>query len=381
MSAELSFLDLIHDLQARVAYLEGHGSPRAGSGNGFDADTVDTFHAANTATANTLLALDADKDLHLGTGDLSATTVDVTGQITAPTVDVTGQIMSTLATGTAPLVVTSTTVNTNLNADMVDGIHANTTAVANKLLALDADMDLHLDTGDISGADARLTGSLGVGNLVAATTLGSVIKGMEVFNAAGVSQGHIPIYDMITNVLTLTGALIDTRLSSGAPTTNLGTNTNLYIGEYNAGVDVSRTLIKFDLSSLPTDATIVSITLSLYCDESESNNARTFRVYRTKRAWTSAGATWNKYDGTNNWSTAGGFHPDDCEQTDIGERAFTATETINVYKDFALTPTTKAALDLGNGWLIKADTETNDSYRFLSSDSASNKPKLVIKFL
>ena len=40
------------------------------------------------------------------------------------TLHVTGQITSTLADGTAPLVVTSTTVNTNLNADLLDGNHA-----------------------------------------------------------------------------------------------------------------------------------------------------------------------------------------------------------------------------------------------------------------
>jgi len=36
-----------------------------------------------------------------------------------------GQLTSTLATGTAPFAVTSTTVNTNLNADLLDGYHYN----------------------------------------------------------------------------------------------------------------------------------------------------------------------------------------------------------------------------------------------------------------
>jgi hypothetical protein len=36
----------------------------------------------------------------------------------------TGQVISTLATGTSPFSVASTTLNTNLNADMLDGIHA-----------------------------------------------------------------------------------------------------------------------------------------------------------------------------------------------------------------------------------------------------------------
>jgi len=108
-------------LERRIEQLEANGTPLAGSGNGFDADTVDTIHAATSATANKLLALDADKDLHLDTGDMSGALLNVTGQIT-----------STLATGTAPLAVTSTTVNTNLNADTVDGLHAS--AIGTKVL-------------------------------------------------------------------------------------------------------------------------------------------------------------------------------------------------------------------------------------------------------
>jgi hypothetical protein len=39
---------------------------------------------------------------------------------------------------------------------------------------------------------------LAVGNSAAATTLGTVIKKTEVFNAAGVSIGFVPVYDTIT---------------------------------------------------------------------------------------------------------------------------------------------------------------------------------------
>lgn len=44
-----------------------------------NADTVDGLHAATTATANTLLALDANKDFNLGTGDITGTNIDFTG--------------------------------------------------------------------------------------------------------------------------------------------------------------------------------------------------------------------------------------------------------------------------------------------------------------
>jgi len=175
---------------------------------------------------------------------------------------------------------------------------------------------------------------------------------------------------------------IDTFIDSGLPDTNYATGVTCQVGERSAAANIYRQLIKFDLSALPADAIISSAVLSLYATLDRSTNARTFRVYRLKRAWVEAEATWNIYSTGNNWSTAGGFHADDCEQVEIGSRAFTATETINVFKDFPLTPTTKAGLDLGNGWLIKADTEVDDNYSFASSDNAtaSNRPKLVIEY-
>jgi hypothetical protein len=176
---------------------------------------------------------------------------------------------------------------------------------------------------------------------------------------------------------------MDTMIRANQPTTNYGTEIDIRIGEETGNPNfINRTLIKFNLSALPADATINSATLSLRATVDAASAATTYRVYRLKRAWTESGATWNTYDGTNNWQTAGGFGTDDCEQTDIGSRAFTATETLNQFKDFVLTPTTKAALDLGNGWLIKADAELNDCYRFNSSDDATgvNRPQLVIDY-
>ena len=48
----------------------------------------------------------------------------VVGKLSGSTASFSGQITSTVATGTAPLVITSTTAVTNLNADLLDGQHA-----------------------------------------------------------------------------------------------------------------------------------------------------------------------------------------------------------------------------------------------------------------
>lgn len=68
------------------------------------------------------------------------------------------QLVSTVATGTAPLTVASTTAVTNLNSDMLDGMHASTTNVASTVMARDAGGvtgigGIQLDTGFL-GASA-----------------------------------------------------------------------------------------------------------------------------------------------------------------------------------------------------------------------------------
>ena len=189
-----------------------------------------------------------------------------------------------------------------------------------------------------------------------------------------------PVIDPTLSLQPNATAGLDTFLSSLAATTNTSGQTNIYVGEDITGTEIYRSLIKFDLSTVPASASVSSAILSLYASVDFSSTASTFRVYRQKRAWVEAQATWNIYATGNSWQTAGGFGANDCEQTDIGSLAFSATETLNVFKDFNLTPTSISALDLGNGWMIKSDMESNDAYGFASSDNATaaNRPRLQI---
>lgn len=187
---------------------------------------------------------------------------------------------------------------------------------------------------------------------------------------------------------------MDTFIRSGDRATyNSGAGTVLCIGDIGYGGDIRRTLLRFSLSDIPDGSSISSATLGLYCISDYSSSARTFSVYRSKRAWLegtryhqedtpATGATWNRYDFTHSWQAAGGFGTDDCEQTSIGSRDFSASETLNEFKNFSLTPTTKPGLDLGNGWLIRAAREYNDLYGFASSDdaTAAYRPKLTVEY-
>lgn len=177
---------------------------------------------------------------------------------------------------------------------------------------------------------------------------------------------------------------VDTMLKE-ADATNYGTYTELWVGERKSVTLIYRSLIKFDLSTLPDTATITSCTLSTwltYIGSQWADNNRTLRLYRQKRAWVENQANWNIWSTGNNWAAAGGFGADDCEQTEIGSCAFATTDAANAQKDWVLTPTTKAGLDLGNGWMLKADTEIDDCYVSASSDhaTAANRPKLVVVY-
>lgn len=180
----------------------------------------------------------------------------------------------------------------------------------------------------------------------------------------------------------------DTYIISDNPTTNYGTNTSMNIGFDTGGGGAGRALIKFDLSSIPATATITSAILTLTPVTDNSSNARTLSVYRCLRAWTEAGATWNKYDGTNNWGTAGAENTtSDRESTAIGTLSVSASETLNVGKDITLDASKMQEFITGalanNGFVLRVNTESNDGYNWASSDhvTAAYRPKLVIEYL
>lgn len=210
--------------------------------------------------------------------------------------------------------------------------------------------------------------------------------GMSPDGAAVRAKGAMGV-KWYTHTLAIKGSTTvgsNTWIGSAAPTTNRGTTATVYCGELNSSAGVCRTLLAFDWTTLPDNAKILSAKLRMFIRTDFSSNARTYRIYRLQRAWVQNEATWNIFSAAGgNWQTAGGFGANDCEQTPIGSADFTATETINAWKDFILTPTNKAGLDLGYGWMIKADTETDDAYEMNSVRTGlqTNTPEVEITYL
>jgi len=180
---------------------------------------------------------------------------------------------------------------------------------------------------------------------------------------------------------------MDTFMMNVNPTTNFGTVNEMGVGEANNSLNtVARSLIKFDLSSIPSNAVITSVTLSLWTNADYSSNGRTIRVFRLKVPFNETQATWNIRASGSNWQTAGASGANDRESVSIGSVQILANEPLNTEKQIALDAVKIQELINGtfanNGFIIIADTEINDGFTYKTSDhaTASQRPKLVVQY-
>ena len=176
----------------------------------------------------------------------------------------------------------------------------------------------------------------------------------------------------------------DTQIVSSTPTTNFFSATNFGVGESNSSALVSRSLLEFDLSGLPHDASIFSATLSIWVDVDQSDNARIMHAYPINSEWFESQATWNVRKTSTNWQTAGASGADDALSTDMGSVSLANNLTAGTRVDIVLDADAVQAMLHQNyfGFKLQMETETNDRYLFKSSDNATSgeRPMLTIEY-
>ena len=183
---------------------------------------------------------------------------------------------------------------------------------------------------------------------------------------------------------------IDTYLNNINATTNYGTNTTIDIG-MEAMSYTGRGLIKFDFTKgtnpIPMYSQILSAILYITPVDDISGNTRVLSVYRCLRAWTEGGATWNKYDGTSDWGTAGASNATDREADAMGTASIASNQTVNVAVPITLTVAKVQGWFNGglanNGMVLQVATESNDQFRYAASDNgtAEYRPKMIITYI
>lgn len=96
----------------------------------------------------------------------------------------------------------------------------------------------------------------------------------------------------------------DARILSIFPDSNFATD---ILATYHAPGNAQRTLIQFDVGSVPAGATINNATLRLYGRAFAGAITPTMTAaYRVATPWVEAGTTWNAASSGNPWTQAGG---------------------------------------------------------------------------
>ncbi len=102
--------------------------------------------------------------------------------------------------------------------------------------------------------------------------------------------------------------------AGGNANTNQGASAELLVGNTAGSGDYLRSVIGFDLSGLPFGATITSVTLTLTGASNDALSATSMIInlhrlsvpFKEGDGTAGSGVTWNKSDGSSNWSTVGG---------------------------------------------------------------------------
>ncbi len=172
----------------------------------------------------------------------------------------------------------------------------------------------------------------------------------------------------------------DCTIASGVYANTTGcSNTTNQVGEY-PGVLYSRSLLHFDVSSIPPSAVVRNAKLVLTAVDSSPSplsSPLNIEAHALARSYTSA-ATWNKYNGTNSWTTAGG----DFSSPVAGTLSLSGTVTAgSQYNLFApdLVQAWITGATANDGVLLKANPDASGEYvRFDSTEASSGDPTLVV---
>ncbi len=220
-----------------------------------------------------------------------------------------------------------------------------------------------------SGGAAGLAGGAGIGGVAGLAGSGGV---------AGADAGDAGCGPPQTVIL---GASADAYIVTTPPNMPHGSETFLELQAF-APTTGHRSLVRFDLASVPAGASVQSATLKLklVLNEGASHDVG---VHQAMRDWTE-GASWTKYDGSNSWANGGEFAsvPVDFQVVDDNTAVGTVVEW-NVTSDVAgFVSGTLASF----GWLLKDENDNalnGELLQFASREAANpvDRPKLEIKYV
>lgn len=141
------------------------------------------------------------------------------------------------------------------------------------------------------------------------------------------SLSNPPVFAEDITIEPIKDTFIGNGLSNGGygdPTENHGSETEISAG-VEAGINIeTRSFVKFDLSILPSNASITSAWFSLFTTQCEGcTDSRTINITRVTQDWNESAVTWN-----NSNTLFGGVINDDTFTGSIGRHSFNVTSEV-----------------------------------------------------
>lgn len=171
----------------------------------------------------------------------------------------------------------------------------------------------------------------------------------------------------------------DTYITSVSASANFGWQAGLRVKNDNSYVS----LIRFDLSSIPLQASINQAILRLYPYERDSAAAMDVEVYRVLRPWVDVEASWESATTSNLWGVPGANGPG-VDREVIPVTTQTVSE-IKIWYEFDVKELVRGWVNnpqTNYGFLLRGSGSASVSYSFASANypSISARPQLVIDY-
>jgi len=197
----------------------------------------------------------------------------------------------------------------------------------------------------------------------------------------------------------------DTYLSENNPDVNYGSEHALLIDGSDPSPFDKSSLISWDISSIPSNATIDSVNITL---DVQNRTDQEYGVYQSLKPWTENGATWINYAAGQAWSTAGANlvseildNSGNATTNSNADRGIlvdtlsivdtiSAASTGSVYKTLVLS-LSSSGVDMVQNWvngnqknygIIIADTNITNGLDLSSSEAtiSNSRPKLSVGY-
>jgi hypothetical protein len=169
----------------------------------------------------------------------------------------------------------------------------------------------------------------------------------------------------------------DTYLNSKSTGANFGTANTLLID----GSPDYATLLKWDVSAIPTGSVVTSAAIELYVTDTSSG---AYEVYALQRAWDELSATWQQYAAGLNWASAGANSTADHGSAVLGTVSPSNTGTLRIALSAAGIAAVQAWVNdpAANHGVLIQDYGVSSGADFNSSETAtaSQRPKLIIGY-